>query len=160
MTDYLYCISNPSVPGIVRVDRSNTDPRRALLEFEASGVSTQRLDWVIHVADGAAALAALRKDLSGDADPSWPGHYHCDPTRARIVATAYAAQRHETTVKKTSSISSLPSLVLGLGLAVQFLGMISGHTVGPSAALIASALFWVVYTLPIGSGGREKAQTV
>jgi len=153
MTDFLYCISNPSVPGVVRVDRSNTDPRQALLQFD-SVTSTQRIDWVIHVTDGPAALADFRAALSEHADPSWPGHYQCDPAQAREVAEQFALRQVTDAAQET--VTSLPSLVLGLGLAVQFLGMINGHTMGPSAALIASALFWVVHTLPGGSSETAR----
>lgn len=154
MADFLYCISNPSVPGVVRIDKSNTNPRQG--ETNASSrTAAQRIEWVVAVADGDASLIAFHRALAAHADPSWPGHYHCDPIRARAVAVQFTTEREIPTASEATG-SALPSLVIGLGLSVQFLGMINGHMTAPSAALIASALFWVVYTLPIGSGGQAK----
>lgn len=154
MSDYLYSMSNPSIPGVIRIDQSNIDPREKLAMMGSEGRS-QRIDWVVRVADGPASLAAVNRTLAIHADDSWPGHFRCDPMSARASAIQFTTVR-ELDAPAIVVPAALPSLVLGLGLSVHFLGQTQGHT-GPSAALIAAALFWVVYTLPIGSGGRASA---
>lgn len=152
---FLYCMSNPSIPGVVRIDYANWDPREQLEKMGPSARS-QRIDWVVRVADGPASLAAMQDALAAHVDTSWPGHFRCDPMRARAVAIDYTTVRSSDEYEgETRRVNTLPCAVLALGLAVQFLGIINGHT-GPSVALIAAALFWVVHTLPIGSGDQHK----
>lgn len=155
MAHFIFSISNPSIPGTIRVDHAETDPRE-LISMNSSTGQSQRIDWIVRVSDVQTSLVAIDEVLSHYRDPSWPGHYRCAPALARSVAIEFAASEgieHSPEIKATA----LPSLVLGLGLAVQFLGLTNGQA-GLSAALIAAALFWVVYSLPVGTRGREQAQ--
>lgn len=156
MPDFVYCLSNPTIPGIVRVDTANSDPREKMAMLGTRGQSL-RIDWVVRVADADASLAAMTEALSQYADPSWPGHYRCDPMEARAVAIQFTTVREPEEFEQVEAQPNvLPSLVLGLGLAVQFLGFSHGDS-GPSVALIAAALFWVVHNLPTQSSDARLA---
>jgi len=150
MADYIYCISNPSIPDVIRLDQSGVDPRQSLAEL-GSRAGSQRINWVVKVRESHASLQAVRNALADYADSNRRDHFHCEPMRARAVAIKYTNAR---TPEESDAFenASLPSLVLGLGLCIQFLSMQNDCIgAGASLALIVSALFWVVHTLPIGS---------
>ena len=154
MAQFIFCISNPSIPGTIRIDKSDADPRDLLLT-SGSSQQPQRTDWIVRVADARAALNAIDEVLMRHKDASWSGHYQCSPGLARSVAMEFKASEDAEPISDVEP-TALPSLVLGLGLAVQFLGITNGQ-VGMSAALIAAALYWVVYKMPSGSGGQQQA---
>jgi len=155
MAHFIFCISNPSIPGTIRIDHADTDPRE-LVSTRGTEEQPQRIDWIVQVSDVQASLKAIDEVLSHHRDPSWPGHYRCAPSLSRSVAIEFAASEGSEQATEMQA-TALPSLVLGLGLAVQFLGIANGQA-GMSAALIAAALFWVVYTLPVGTRGKERAE--
>lgn len=154
MAEFIYCISNPSIPGTIRIDRAQRDPRE-MLPTMGSSKQPQRIDWIVRVSDGESTLREINETLAQYKDESWPGHFRCAAALARSVAIEFTAS-DAAEEKAAIQATALPSLVLGLGLAVQFLGITNGQ-VGMSAALIAAALFWVVYTLPAGTGGKAQA---
>ena len=151
MGEFVYCMSNPAMPGVIRLDKSQGDPRQRFHEGGARALQ-RRIDWVLRVADSDAALTAIKEALSKQVKSNGHGYFHAEPMVARATAIKFTTLR---TPERQDEpvISELPSLVIGLGLAVQFLEMMNGSS-GPSVALIASALFWVVYTLPVGSRAR------
>lgn len=158
MSDYLYCISTPTIPGVIRIASSMSDPRT----LETARVARcsigrgSRLDWVMPVADGAAAEAALKNALARYAEPSSPDHFRCDPMRARAASIQFRGHRNPESRGDMDGAPAviLPAAVLSLGLAVHFLGIAHGQS-GFSPALIAAALFWAVHMLPMGSGGQD-----
>jgi len=149
MAEYIYCISNPAVPDVIRLDKSGVDPRQALSEL-GSRAGSQKINWVLRVRDSDASLMAVTNALAAYAHPDRNNHFHCEPMRARSVAIQHTNDKMTERTEQVDA-SSLPSLVLGLGLGLQLL-CIPGATV----ALVASSLFWVVHTLPMGS--RQQAQ--
>jgi len=151
MGEYIYCVSNPSVPGVIRLDKSRGDPRQTIHEGGARALQ-RRIDWVLRVADSEASLAAITQQLSTQDTDNQHGYFQSEPMHARAVAIKFTTLRSYEASDEPEK-SKIPSLVIGLGLAVQFLEMTRGNS-GPSPALIASALFWIVHTLPIGSRFR------
>lgn len=151
MSEYIYCVSNPSVPGVIRLDKSLGDPRRAIHEGGARALQ-RRIDWVLRVADSDASLAAITQKMPDQTASSQHGYFQSEPMVARATAIKFTTVRTPEAADELKN-SALPSLVIGLGLAIQFLEIMHGNN-GPSPALIASALFWVVHTLPIGSKDR------
>ena len=153
MSGYIYCMSNPDQPGLIKIDQSNTDPRAELSRMGAYGRS-RRIDWMVQVDNTNTVHAKITKALSPFAEGDWPGQYRCKAVRARGIAIQFT-QAEKRRLKLLDVRPALPAIVLALGLMVQFASIINGK-IGPSPALIFAALFWVAYTLPFGSGGRSQ----
>lgn len=153
MSGYIYCMSNPDQPGLIKIDKSSTDPRTELSRMGAYG-RARRIDWMVHVDNVNAVHAKITKALSSFAEGDWPGQYRCKAVRARGIAIQFT-QAEKRQLNLFAGRPALPAIVLALGLAVQFLSIINGQ-IGPSPALIFAALFWVAYTLPFGSGGQSQ----
>jgi len=155
MSGYIYCLSDPAQPGLIKIDQSDTDPRQELSSMGAYG-RARRIDWMVQVENVDAVHAKIRNALSSFAEGRLPGQYRCKAVRARGIAIQFT-QTEKRKLNLQFVRPALPAIVLALGLAVQFLSIINGQ-IGPSPALIAAALFWVVYTLPFGTGGRSRRQ--
>ena len=153
MSGYIYCMSNPEDPGLIKIDQSSTDPRTELAKMGAYG-RARRIDWMVQVENTNAVHAKITKALSSFAEGEWPGQYRCKAVRARGIAIQFT-QAEKRRLKFSSVRPALPAIVLALGLMVQFVSIINGK-IGPSPALIFAALFWVAYTLPFGSGGQSQ----
>lgn len=153
MSGYIYCMSNPDEPGLIKIDQSETDPRAELSSMGAYGRS-RRIDWMVFVDNVNAVHAKIAKALSPFAEGKWPGQYRCEAVRARGIAIQYTTAEKRK-LRLISARPALPAIVLALGLMIQFVSIINGK-IGPSPALILAALFWVAYTLPFGTGGRSQ----
>lgn len=147
MTDYLYCITTPANPGIIQIERSMIDPR--ILAVDGLGRSLPgRIEWVLPVADGDAAHAALCEALKRHAEPGHAHYFRCDATRARSAASQFASLSSDVrTESETPEVRPLPvvqiMVVMVLCLGIHFLGIATGNTL-LSFALVAAALFVVV----------------
>ena len=153
MSGYIYCMSNPEDPGLIKIDQSETDPRAELSRMGAYGRS-RRIDWMVFVDNVDAVHAKITKALTPFAEGNWPGQYRCKAVRARGIAIQFT-QAEKRKLRLIASRPALPAIVLALGLMVQFVSIINGK-IGPSPALVFAALFWVAYTLPFGSGGQSQ----
>lgn len=156
MSGFIYCMSGQSDPTLIQLGQSRNDPRVELSVTDGQNGS-RKINWMVRVDDPAAAFSKITNALSEFSEGTWQSQFRCNPARARGVAIRFA--QAENRMRNIAAVArpALPAIVLALGLAVQFLGFTNGHT-GPSAALIAAALFWVVYTLPIGTGGRAETE--
>lgn len=95
MSDYLYCVSNPDRPDLIKIMSGRDDPRID----SRNPYRTQRkvghydLEWTLRVVNRTLSEAALNHALRRYRDRSFKGFYACDPMTARGEAVALTTIR-------------------------------------------------------------------
>lgn len=102
MSEYLFCTSNPRVPGVVNIRTSKYDPREETLEakLRRRELGSYTLEWTLPVVNRDLSEAALRKALRAHRDRSDKTGFACDPMVARGEAVKLTTLRPDTAKRK------------------------------------------------------------
>ena len=120
MAGYIYCLTNTSIPGLVKIGKTKSDPKVRAAQLSAnSGVPTQfDIAWSMPAGDADAAEAALHKSLVKHRVNDRREFFGCTPKKALAAAKKLPEFRG----KKTAAAK--PEGRLGLSLAVTTVAMI------------------------------------
>lgn len=155
MSGFIYCLTNPSFPGLVKIGKTANDPEiRAAQLGASSGVPTKfNLAWSLPVADANAAEAALHDALSPYRVNKRREFFKCTPAQA-MARTRSLDAFHVRKSRKKRSRRETPRSRQGLVLAtvtvatvlfaIQFdLEPSTVVTATAGLCLAATALFWL-----------------
>ena len=96
MSDYVYCLHSPSLPGLIRIESSTLDPYSREPECRQRlriGLNDYSIAWAVRVTDGLAAEAAIKRALADVAHDDEGAFFRCDPLTARAEAVRFSALR-------------------------------------------------------------------
>lgn len=120
MSGYIYCLTNASIPDLVKIGKTAKDPEsRAAQLGAATGVPTQfDVAWSLQVADADAAEADLHRALAKHRVNDRREFFGCTPKRALKTA------RGLRTFQAKKPAHSRPEGRLGLSLGVTTVAII------------------------------------
>ncbi len=152
MSDYIYCLSKPSEPGLVRLSaRRSADAHHSGNSTRQMCRDGEQVEWSLKVCDAGMTLAALHKSMRRYRKNRGKGIYRCSPMHAREVAVRYTTLRPSHWGISSSEVNDnglATLLIVAFGLSVFFsqaaeLG--TGQTLGITATVLTALTIGMAY---------------
>lgn len=149
MSEYLYCQTSASMPGLIHIGAADRDPRCKHVGWASVSPFPEPpvFAWVLKVSDSQAAQAALLEVLRPYRAENMLGFYRCDPMEARGEAIRFVAlrrpQAEDTAEAGGQFFDLIGASLMAFAIGQQCLHMYMGGT-GPTLALMIAPLYWIV----------------
>ena len=147
MSEYLYCQTSASQPGLIHIGSAERDPRCKHVSWAAIAPFPGATDfaWVLKVCDAEAAKSALLKTLHPHREKDTLGFYRYDAMAARGQAIRFVTLRgaQESAAETADgSLDLLGTCFVAFAIGQQCLHISVGGT-GPTLAMMIAPLYWI-----------------
>ncbi|MCV9963567.1 GIY-YIG nuclease family protein [Pararhizobium sp. BT-229] len=153
---FVYLLSNPSMPGMVKIGRTTRDPATRAGELtSASGVPTPfRLEGYVRSPDAVRTEAAVHRIVGGDRVNSRREFFRIDPARAMSIMRRVASDERLVFRKQKKSRGSWTAILHLLLVLAYFNGALAINGFDHSVVWKAAAVNAVAILLPSGIWNR------
>ncbi len=152
MSDFIYCLSNPAEPGLIRLSaRRSSHDHHSGNSLRPVCRTGEQVEWSLKVCDAGMTLSALHRSMRRYRKNRGRGVYRCSAMDAREVAVRYTTLRPSHWGLSSNEVRDdvlATMLIIAFGLSVFFsqaaqLG--TGKTLGITATVLTALTIGIAY---------------